>query len=325
MITREQHHETDAGGTRIAWSEMGEGYPLVLLHGIQDSHRTWRRAAPLLARHFRVILPDLPGFGVSGRPDGAYTLPWFGDLLATWLREIHVDTAHFCGHSFGAGIAQWMVLEHRRCIDRLALVSAGGLGRSVGLGLRLAAIPGLGHQVSPLVLRHVLPVVLRRWPEAYGGMEPQEVERYLAWSRIPGTERAFQRSVRGVINLFGQYMQTIDRIEEIGEPPPVALFWGDKDPIISIRHGRRMAQRSEGVSLAVYEGCGHFPQLEAPARFAQELLEFLMDPTRARATMHAAPKWELPWLWSAIAGLPGMHALPTSGSETPKEGERIAS
>jgi len=305
-----QHqHATDVGGTLISWSEMGEGYPLVLLHGIQDSSRTWRRVAPLLADRFRVILPDLPGFGESGRPDGDYTLPWYGDLLTAWLQELEVDKAHFCGHSFGAGIAQWMVLEHRRSIDRLALVSAGGLGRGVGLGLRLAAIPGAGPGLSPLVLRYVLPFVLRRWPEVYGNMEPLEIERYLAWNRIPGTERAFSRSVRGVINLLGQYMQTIDRIEEVEALPPTALFWGDKDPVIPIRHGRRVTQRSKGVSLAVYEGCGHFPQLEAPERFARELLEFLTDPTRPGATMHAPPKWEVAWLWRALSTLPAMHSI----------------
>ncbi len=313
MESIQHQHVRDACGTTIAWSEVGKGYPLVLLHGIQDSNRTWRRVAPLLADRFWVILPDLPGFGDSGRPDGAYTLSWYGDLLTAWLQEIGVHRAHFCGHSFGGGIAQWMVLEHRSLVDRLALVSAGGLGRSVGLALRLAAFPGLGPALSPLVLRHVVPVALRCWPEAYGNMEPEEVERFLAWSRIPGTERAFQRSVRGVINLLGQYMQTVDRIGDVQSPPPTALFWGDKDPIIPIRHARRILQRSDGVTLTEYEGCGHFPQLEASERFALDLLDFLTDPARPGATMHAPPRWDMPWLWRALAALPAMHAISAEG------------
>jgi pimeloyl-ACP methyl ester carboxylesterase len=62
-------HETTVGDTSIAWGEMGSGEPLVLLHGMLDSHRTWRRSAPLLAERFRVLMPDMPGHGLSARPD----------------------------------------------------------------------------------------------------------------------------------------------------------------------------------------------------------------------------------------------------------------
>jgi pimeloyl-ACP methyl ester carboxylesterase len=67
-------HVDEANGTSIAWGEMGEGEPLVLIHGFQQSHRTRRRAAPLLAADFRLLMPDLPGHGLSGRLDAPYTL-----------------------------------------------------------------------------------------------------------------------------------------------------------------------------------------------------------------------------------------------------------
>jgi pimeloyl-ACP methyl ester carboxylesterase len=64
-----QAHQTTVMDTMIAWGELGAGEPLVLLHGITDSHRTWRRVAPLLAARYRVPMPDLPGHGYSARPD----------------------------------------------------------------------------------------------------------------------------------------------------------------------------------------------------------------------------------------------------------------
>ncbi len=283
-------HETPVRGTTIAWGEMGAGPPLVLLHGIQDSHRAWRRAAPFLARRFRVLMPDLPGHGFSGRPDAPYTLTWFAQMIAAWMAEIGVEKAHLCGHSFGGGVAQWMVLEQRRRIDRLALVSAGGLGRQVAIGMRLATFPVLGPKITPLVLRRLLPLVLKHSSEVFGHMEPEEQERFIRMIRLPGTDAAFQKSLEGVINVFGQYVQTIQRAGEVPDMPPVAIFWGTQDPIIPIQHGKNAAANAENITLTIYKGCGHYPQLDAPERFARDLTEFLCDPNRPGARFHSLPE-----------------------------------
>ena len=276
-------HETTVSGTTITWGEMGDGYPLVLLHGIQDSHRAWRRVAPLLARRFRVLMPDLPGHGYSGRPDAPYTLTWYASVIAAWMGAVGVDKAHVCGHSYGGGIAQWMVLEQRERIDRLALVSAGGLGRGVAPAMRFATFPVLGPLLAPMVMRVALPAAVRLAPAMFGHMEPEEQERFIMMSRIPGSDRAFLRTVEGVINFFGQYMQTIQRVGEVDRMPPVALFWGAKDPIIPVRHGKDTLSRSEGITLTIYKKCGHFCYLDAPERFAKDLAEFLLDPKRLPA------------------------------------------
>jgi pimeloyl-ACP methyl ester carboxylesterase len=278
-------HETAVCGTTIAWGEMGDGPPLVLLHGLMDSHRTWRRAAAHLAQHFRLLMPDLPGCGRSGRPDAPYSLSWHSGVVAQWLAAIGVDSAHVCGHSYGAGVAQWMLLEQRRRVERLALVSAGGLGRRVSLGMRLASLPVLGRRLTPLAMRHVFPTVLRLTSTAFGHMEPEEVERFVRWSRIPGTDVAFQRSLEGVINFFGQFVQTMDRVDEVADLPPLALFWGTEDPIIPFQQGKELLARTEGVSLTRYVGCGHYPHLDHPQRFSRDLVAFLTDPDRPRAVV----------------------------------------
>lgn len=276
-------HETQVHGTSIAWGEMGEGPPLVLLHGIFDSHRTWRRAAPHLAKNYRVLMPDLPGNGYSGRPDAPYTLTWNAQVVAEWMEAIGVGKAQVCGHSYGGGIAQWMILEHREKIDRLALLSAGGLGRQVAVGMRFAAFPFFGRKITPYVLRYGLPRMLKYVSRILGHMEPEEQKKFIEMSRIPGTDMAFQRTLEGVINIFGQYMQTVQRSDEIEEMPPVALFWGTKDPIIPIRHGRDTVAQSDNITLTSYERCGHYPHLELPERFSRDLMDFLSDPTRIPA------------------------------------------
>lgn len=272
-------HETRVNGTTIAWGEMGSGDPLVLIHGLMDSHRTWRRVAPVLAERFRVLMPDLPGHGLSGRPEAPYTLEWHAATLSEWMGAIGVDRAHVCGHSLGGGIAQWMVLDHRPRVDRLALVAAGGLGREVAFGLRLLTVPGLGRNLTPWVLR-LMPSAMRLLPWAFGNAEPDEIERVAQANRLSGTLESFQTCLTAVVGPGGQTVQSLDRIEEVESLPPIALFWGRWDPMIPVRHGRKAHERLKGSTLDVLSGCGHVPQLEAPAALIHALKAFLSDPDR---------------------------------------------
>lgn len=275
-----QPHKTIVDGTSIAWSEMGSGPPLVLIHGFQDTHRIWGKVAPLLADDFRVLMIDLPGSGLSDRPDAPYTLTWYAHMVVAWMDAIDLKHAHICGHSFGGGIAQWMLLEDSKRIDRLALVSPGGLGPEVGMWLKYATFPVLGPMLTPLVVRYIIPMLMRFAPGIFGNRESDEIKRHVKMMRIPGTHLAFQRSVAGVINLFGQYMQTKQRAWEIDILPPMALFWGEKDPILPMRQGRSMLAQSTGITLMTYPNCGHFPQLDIAQTFANDLKEFLCDPDR---------------------------------------------
>lgn len=272
---------TVVGGVPIAWTEMGVGAPVVLLHGLGDSHRTWRRAAPRLAERFRVLMPDLPGHGRSGRPDAEYTLEWYARTLLGWLDAVGVERTHLCGHSFGGGVAQWMVLEGRPRVERLVLVAPGGLGREVSLGLRLAAFP----VVAPLVAQPFMGIGTHLMMRAASGAdhEPHEVAELARLNRAPGTGLAFCRTVAGCIGLLGQRVQTWERIHEVESLPPIALLWGERDPILPIRHGVAAQARLEGAAFARYPEIAHFPHLQDSERFARDVLRFL-DPAVSPAT-----------------------------------------
>ena len=155
-------------------------------------------------------------------------------------------------------------------------------GRQVAMGMRLASFPFFGRRITPLAVRHGLPKVLKYLSSTLGHMEPEEQARFIEMNRIPGTARAFQRTLEGVINVFGQFMQTTQRASEVDELPPIALFWGRKDPIIPVRHGRDSVKRSHEITLTTYD-CGHYPHLDVPEVFATDLLEFLADTERAAA------------------------------------------
>jgi pimeloyl-ACP methyl ester carboxylesterase len=296
---RQRTHQIEVDGTRIAWTERGQGEDLVLLHGIGDSRRTWRCVAPVLATRYRVLMPDLPGHGMSGRPDAPYTLTWFAAVISDWMAAIGVRHAHLVGHSFGGGVAQWLVLDHRTRVDRLALIAAGGLGPEVGLGLRLAALPFTELLYSPAAMWFGTLLSLLLSPDSFGNPTLPEIGRRARENGIRGTGRAFSRTIRGVVNVFGQVVQTREGVGAVTSLPPVALYWGADDPVIPVKHGRLALGLFPGATLEVFPGCGHYPHLQQPEKVAAKVLEFLGDPQRAPVRLDPAAR-------AAIALIPAV-------------------
>ena len=221
-------------GTALHWAELGSGRPLLLLHGLSDSHRTWRRVAHQMSQTHRVLMLDLAGHGLSGRPDSPYDLDWHAEVVGRWIDSLGLDDFDLVGHSFGGGVAQYLLLTHAERVRRLGLVAPGGLGREVGLGLRLLSLPGSEHVIQPFLgvgTRIALRTVCR------SAFSP-EAARWQAWANsAPGTARAMARTVRGVIDLGGQHRHFLDRAHEVEHLPPIAVYWGERDPILPAASG----------------------------------------------------------------------------------------
>jgi pimeloyl-ACP methyl ester carboxylesterase len=225
---------------------------------------------------------DLAGHGESSRPDASYTLDWHANIVGAWLEQLGLDEIDLVGHSFGGGVAQWMLLAHGRRIRRLGLEAAGGLGREVGLSLRWASFPFVVERFGQPFMSFGTTRALNASGSAFSDEEIAILARYNA---RPGTARAFSRSVRDVINGWGQYRHFLDRAHEALSLPPIALFWGDDDPLIPLAHGLEGASLLKGATLTRFPGVGHFPHRQAPARYVQALEAFLDAPHLANTQL----------------------------------------
>jgi pimeloyl-ACP methyl ester carboxylesterase len=272
-------------GVDLHWAEAGSGRPLVLIHGLCDSHRTWLPVAPTLARSRRVLMLDLAGHGESSRPDASYTLDWHANLVGAWLERLGLAEVDLVGHSYGGGVAQWMLLGHRRRVRRLALEAAGGLGREVGVALRWASFPFFVERFGQPFMSFG---TTRALNAAGGAFSDEEIAILAGYNARPGTARAFSRSVRDVINGWGQHRHFLDRAREVPALPPLAIYWGEADPLIPIAHGVEAASLLEGATLTRFPGVGHFPHRQAPDRFARTLEGFLDAPGLAGAHLNEA-------------------------------------
>jgi pimeloyl-ACP methyl ester carboxylesterase len=266
-------------GRSLTYAEAGEGPVLLLVHGLGGSYENWAEVIEPLARTHTVIAPDLPGHGTSAG-GGDYSLGALASSLRDLLFALGKDRATLVGHSLGGGVAMQFTYQFPEMVERLVLVSSGGLGPEVSFVLRAASLPGadpfiavtadVGRRVGPLVGRAFSALGLR--PNA----DVAEVLRGYGTLVDPERRTAFLSTVRAVIGVGGQRVAATDRLY-LAEAVPVLIVWGAADRIIPASHGEDAHHHIPGSRLEVFEDVGHLPQIEAPLRFVLTLEEFLAE------------------------------------------------
>ena len=263
----------------IHWVEAGAGPAIILLHGLSDTHRTWRQVAPALVEQgYRVLIPDLLGHGISGRPDGSYSVDWHAKALSAWIAHVKLRRFDLIGHSFGGGIALQLLINHSHQIRHLALIASGGFGAEVSASVKLLALPG-----ADKFLQAGLSVGTRVGLRfAAGGGVDDKDRIWHAWANgAPGTGRALSRTVANSVGIYGQRESFYDNIDRIKKLPPITLFWGDRDPIIPYSQALRAAKEVPNLRLIRFRGCGHFPHLERHEDLNPALSAFLGPPRKS--------------------------------------------
>ena len=268
-------------GHRVCFRQAGSGSVLVLIHGITGSSLIWEDVIPPLAEHHTVIAPDLVGHGESAKPPGDYSLGAYASGIRDLLLALGHERATVVGHSLGGGVAMQFAYQFPECVDRLVLVSSGGLGREVSLLLRSAALPGAEY-VLPLLVAEPLRQTVGSIAGLLGrvgirpGRDVEETARGFASLGDLETRQAFIHTVRGILDIDGQRVSARDRLYLAAEVPSL-LIWGEGDRIIPVTHGYAAHEEMPGSRLEVYAGAGHFPHLADPRRFVGDLLQFMRD------------------------------------------------
>lgn len=265
-------------GRSVSYMEAGAGSVLLLIHGIAGRCENWSEVIEPLARHHTVIAPDLPGHGVSEAGAGDYSIGALASGLRDLLLALGHERATVVGHSLGGGVAMQLAYQFPEMIERLVLVSSGGLGPEVSPVLRAAALPGAdlfisltagaGQRVGSALGRGLAAVGLR--PNA----DVAEVARGYASLEDADRRAAFLDTLRAVVGTGGQRVHAGDRLY-LAEAVPVLIVWGARDSIIPAHHGEDAHRAIPGSRLEVFEDIGHMPQLEAPGRFIAVLERFL--------------------------------------------------
>jgi pimeloyl-ACP methyl ester carboxylesterase len=273
-------------GQTVSYRSAGAGPVLVMLHGMAASSATWEEVIPHLAEHFTVIAPDLLGHGASAKPTGDYSLGEY----ATGIRDLLVLLGHrhgtILGHSLGGGVAMQFAYQFPEMCDRLVLVSSGGLGRELHPLLRLAALPG-AEWVLPWLCSPGLRDVVDGAGRLLGrvglrsGTDLREMWRGYVTLFEADARDAFIHTVRTVVDIGGQRATALNRLY-LASQLPTLIVWGDRDPLIPVKHAYAAHEAIHGSRLEVFSSAGHFPYLDSTARFVSTLIDFIRSTQPAK-------------------------------------------
>jgi pimeloyl-ACP methyl ester carboxylesterase len=255
----------EVSGLRIAFERVGEGPPLVLVHGAVCDHRVWQPQFEALGDEFTVIAWDAPGCGRSDDPPESFRLPDYADVLAGTIAALDVGPAHVIGHSFGGALALELALRHPASVAKLVVV--GGYAGWAG---------SLPAEEVERRLAFALDVA-GRLP---GGFEP---------TSMPGlfSVKMTDKAAAALATIMSESRPTATRsmAHALAEADlraalpsmtiPTLLIYGDADERSPLNVAEDLHRRIPTSRLVALPGLGHECALEDPDRFNSEVRTFL--------------------------------------------------
>jgi 2-hydroxy-6-oxo-octa-2,4-dienoate hydrolase len=259
----------DAGGIKTNYLEVGDGPPVVLVHGSGPgvtAYANWRLTMPGLAPAFRVLAPDMAGFGFSDKPGGVADLAaWVGQIIG-FLDALGIERASVVGNSFGGSIGIRLATDHPDRVDRLVLMGATGISFPITEGLDQV----WGYQPSFENMRRILDYFA--YSRELVNDELAEV-RYRA-ALAPGVQEAFSALFPAPRQRWVEAITTPEEtIKAI--PHETLIIHGREDKVIPLDNAYRLLGLIERSELHVFGRCGHWSQIERADDFNALLVRFL--------------------------------------------------
>jgi len=259
----------DANGIKTNYLEAGKGDPVVLIHGSGPgvtSYANWRLVLPALAEYFRVLAPDMVGFGFSQRPTNIeYGVQTWADQVVGLMDTLGLPTAHLVGNSFGGAIALRIATQHPDRVGKLVLMGSMGVPFPITEGLERV----WGYQPSFENMRKVLDVFA--YSRELVNDELAEV-RYRG-SIQPGFQESFAAMFPAPRQRWVEAMCTPeDDIRRL--PHRTLIVHGREDQVIPVQTSLRLMELIDNADLSVFSHCGHWSMIERTADFNRSVSEF---------------------------------------------------
>jgi len=262
---------------KLAYLDIGQGEPVILIHGFGGSMWQWEHQQYALSPQVRLITPDLIGSGLSDKPDIEYSPDQMLDFFVRFMDALHLSRATLVGNSMGAGLAIGMALTHPARVDKLVLI--GGLPSHVLQKLTSVKIKQALETRAPSWL-----VSFGNW--LFGGMMVESIMKELVHDPALLTPAVIERSNRnrrhpGLVAPIMTVRNNLPLWESgfaprIGEVPhPTLILWGEEDRVFPVAVGEELQRTIKGSRLVTIPRAGHIPQWEQPGAANQAIMEFL--------------------------------------------------
>ena len=268
--------QVTANGLTFPVVDHGSGPPVLLLHGFPDSRFQWRhQIGPLASAGYRVIAPDLRGFGDAPKPEGVehYRLPVIARDVIGMLDALGLARVRLVGHDWGAGLSWFLAFSYPDRFEKMVVLSVGapGTSGSTSLAQREKSWYFLFFQFEGIAEATLMRNdwrFFREWSRGQG-----DTERYIKDLSRPG-------ALTAGINWYRANVRPQMPAENPPPAPklsiPVMGVWSDGDPFLTEDHVKKSPERLSGPwRYEKIEGAGHWMMLDKPAEVNRLLLDFL--------------------------------------------------
>ena len=262
--------KVDAGGIITHYHDTGAGQPVLLLHGSGpgvSAWANWQHNIPVLAEHYRVIAPDIVGFGCTQRPEDVhYSLGTWINHVWAFLDALGIGQISVVGNSLGGRIALGMASQHPERLDRMVLMGAPGAGMTLTDGLRALR----DYQPSEQNMRDMLLDCFAVDPAII--TDELVRTRYQA-SVAPGAFEAYRDMFFSPRHAGSELGITEEEVRAIGTRS--LLVHGREDKVVPVEVAWNMVRLLPDADLAVFARCGHWTQIERAGDFNTLVANFL--------------------------------------------------
>ena len=250
-------------GNNIRYLEEGNSAKtLLLLHGLGASAERWEGVIPLFAKKFKVIVPDLIGFGYSDKPMVDYTTDYFLGFISKFVKKVGIKEMNIIGSSLGGQIAAEFIINHNVNVRKLVLVSPSGVMKH--------STPALDAYISA-ALYPSTDSALNAFQVMSGRKKIDEkiVSGFVERMQLPNAKMAFMSTLLGLNNsqVITEKLQLITI--------PTLIVWGENDSVIPIKYAQSFVSGITDCRFYKMIGCGHIPYVDDPKTFFQLVSNFL--------------------------------------------------
>ena len=257
------------GGYMTNYHDLGGGFPVVFLHGSGPgvtAWANWNKLFPLMKDQYRLIAPDMAGFGFTERLPGAvYNMNAWVQQVIDLFDALGLEKAHLVGNSFGGALALSMAIKYPERIQKLVLMGSMGVSFPITYGLDRV----WGYQPSEANMEELLEI----FTYDHGFATKELVKTRYESSIQPGFQESFsslfpEPRQNGVESMAGNenYIRNI--------PHETLIIHGREDRVIPLDNSLKLLRLIDRAQLHVFGRCGHWTQIEHTAAFAELLLGF---------------------------------------------------
>ena len=250
----------------MAYRSIGDGPPVVLVHGNFASHRWWADLLDAPPEGLRIVAPDLPGFGASPAREGPITIERYADALLRFVDVLDLGPVVWAGHSLGGAVAQAAACAAPARTRGLVLVDSAPPGGFPTPEERYPLLASMRHDTATLRAALSATVVSPATPTPPASFDALVVDAAAM------DDRGFTENARAL-----DAMDLEPAIAALDASFPVLVLRGAHDPIIRDVHAEATVAAWPDARLETWDDAGHSPQLEHPERFAERLANFLSE------------------------------------------------